>query len=107
MIDPKSWAGPIRSEFRSDADMRELIRVFVDEMPERIASLEAAWEAQCVEDVRGIARQLRGDAGGHGFAIVGDAAAELEFMLQRASEDLGAVRSQFDALVNLCSRASC
>ncbi|MDX2116154.1 MAG: Hpt domain-containing protein [Planctomycetota bacterium] len=107
MIDPDMCPGPIRSQFASDEEMRELVRMFVDEMPARIAALRDAWDASHSKQIESLAHQLKGAAAGYGFAIVGDAAAELESALRSSEHDLSSVRAQFDALVDLCSRAAC
>lgn len=106
MIDPQSWDGPLRSQFQSDDEMRELIEAFVGEMPERIAELQAAWEHANAQELRRLAHSMKGAAPGYGFPIVGDAAAELESVLRKAEHDLASARAEFETLVTLCSRTS-
>ncbi len=104
MTDPKGPAGPIRSEMSSDADMLEIIQMFVDEMPERVAALEDAWRVHDTEALTRVAHQLKGASPGYGYSSVGDAAAILERSLKSADQDLSSVQAQFDHLIDLCSR---
>lgn len=106
MIDPKNWTGPIRSQFDSDLEMREIIRMFVDEMPQRLDALRTAWDASRADELQRLAHQLKGAAAGYGFPIVGDAAAELESALRNTERELVEVRSEFETLVDLCARTA-
>lgn len=104
MTDPRGPSGPIHSDLSSDADMLEIIQLFVDEMPERIAALEQAWHDSNAVSLARIAHQLKGASAGHGYAVVGDAAAALEYSLKSADHDLSSVQSQLEALIALCGR---
>lgn len=99
-------ATPILSEFASDSEMLELIQSFVDEMPDRISELEAAWRSEDAETLERVAHQLKGASAGYGFAIVGEAAAELEATMKAIDNDLEAASNEFKQLVDLCSRAA-
>lgn len=96
----------ITSDLAGDPEMRELIQMFVDELPERIAALEQAWEGANAAEIARIAHQLKGASAGYGFKVVGDAAARLEHFIKGAQDDLAGAKSDFDALVDLCGRAS-
>ncbi len=96
---------PLISEFADDAEMAELIELFVAEMPERICSLRSAFEQAATEDLQRLAHQLKGAAPGYGYPAIGVAAADLEEAAKqaRALDDL---RAELDELLNLCRRAS-
>ncbi len=101
---------PILSEFSDEPEMLELIEQFVAEMPARVKALRAAWTAREMNAVRRTAHQLKGAAGGYGFSIIGDTAAELEDRLQEeaSQEECGAideVRELVESLLDLCERA--
>lgn len=83
-----------------------MVRAFVVEMPGRVESFRRAWEDADGAEVRRLAHRLKGDAAGHGFGVVGQAARALEAAMVAAEDDLEAVRSEFEALVALCGRAS-
>lgn len=101
---------PILSEFSDEPEMLELIEQFVAEMPARVKALRAAWTAREMNAVRRTAHQLKGAAGGYGFSIIGDTAAELEDRLQEeASQEerpaIDEVRELVESLLDLCERA--
>lgn len=102
---------PIFSEFADDADMAELIEMFVDEMPERVSQLESCWEQSDGEAIKRLAHQLKGASGGYGFSVVGQAAATLEDAIKEQlsgdqADALSSLQQQFDELVNLCQKVS-
>lgn len=98
----------LRSEFADDPDMRELVELFVREMPQRAESLEAAWSGGRADELRRLAHQLRGASAGYGFAALGTQAGRVEDLLRSAdpSSVLGGVREQVDELVRLCRSVS-
>ena len=95
--------GPIVSEYAGDAEMSEIVDVFVRELPTRASSLTAAVEHDDVASVQRIAHQLKGAAGGYGFPSLTAAAADLEQAAIR--NEPAAIRARADDLVSLCSRA--
>ncbi len=97
---------PIYSAFAEDEEMAELVEMFVEEMPDRISSLQDAWESSARNDLQNIAHQLKGSSAGYGFAAVGRSAADLEDALKDMERELASVKAEFDALLNLCSRVS-
>jgi HPt (histidine-containing phosphotransfer) domain-containing protein len=91
--------------------MREILELFVQEMPARIGELQASWGKRELDKVGRLAHQLKGAGGGYGFPVISDAAATLEQSikgLNSAPTDtvLASVKEQVDALVDLCRRAS-
>jgi HPt (histidine-containing phosphotransfer) domain-containing protein len=62
--------------------MRDLIAMFVDEMPEKVATLESLARSRDSDSLRRLAQQLKGASGGYGFSTVGAAAAVLEESLK-------------------------
>lgn len=106
MIEPNSEAGPLRSEFADDPDMAELVREFVEHLPERMRALEEAWRSANVESAARLAHQLKGASAGYGFTPVGEAAARLERAIRDSSEDLESARGELEQLVALCRRAT-
>lgn len=103
--------GPLRSAYADDPEMAELVELFVSELPERLAALEAAWTSGDSQTLRRMAHQLKGAGAGYGFPVVSDAAGEVETaILARGSAlpeaELKAVRAKVEALVALCRRAA-
>lgn len=107
---PEETAPPIYSEFAHDPDMRELIDLFVEELPERIGKVRRAAEQANAAALRTLAHQLKGAAPGYGFTPLGDAAAVLERLLlgaDRIDESIAArVASSVEELIRVCERAS-
>lgn len=98
---------PLRSEFASDPDMMELVELYVEDMPERIAAMRTCWETADGEELRRLAHQLKGASAGYGFPSVGEVARELETVLKEdPAVELERIRREFDALVDECSRVS-
>jgi CheY-like chemotaxis protein len=96
--------GALTSSFSSDAEMAEIIARFVASLPQRIAALRSEARAGGTGQLLRLAHQLRGAAGGYGFAPISEAAAELEAALKVGGEQ-AAVLQAVDNLADLCSRA--
>lgn len=95
--------GVLRSVFRDDPDMVELIDLFVAELPERVRLLNELTAKGDSEGLRRLAHQLRGASGGYGFEALGQRAGNLEAAL-KAQADADIVRRRVDELIQLCSR---
>ncbi|MDB5100544.1 MAG: Hpt domain protein [Cyanobacteria bacterium RYN_339] len=72
---------PLASTFADDPDMAELVPIFVGMLPDRMAAMRASLAAGDLDALRVTAHQLKGAAGGYGFAPIGHAAATLEAAL--------------------------
>jgi HPt (histidine-containing phosphotransfer) domain-containing protein len=104
----------VLSEFSNDADMRELIEMFVGEMPERVRSLESLWRTRELEPLKRLAHQLKGAGGGYGFSPVSSAAGQLETTLNAAllaattgrldDVSLDRIQSEVNSLIQVCRR---
>jgi HPt (histidine-containing phosphotransfer) domain-containing protein len=103
---------PLVSDFAQDPDMRELVEMFVDEMPDKIRSLQNLWDSRDLENLKRLAHQLKGASGGYGFTVVGGVAGKLEETIKTSSatgtldSQLATVQSQVNELINLCRRVS-
>lgn len=98
---------PIVSEFADEPEMLELIGMFVAEMPGWVKRIRSVWKEQQLGELRRLAHQLKGAAGGYGFSIIGDTAAEIEDRLEESeTEEIEEVRELVESLVDLCQRAS-
>ncbi|MFZ5828553.1 MAG: Hpt domain-containing protein [Planctomycetota bacterium] len=95
---------PIYSQLGGDPDLAEIVNLFVEEMPERVASFEGFFAAGDLEGLRRAAHQLKGAAGSYGFDPISPRAGELEAaILSLAPED--EIRRCLDELVDICQRA--
>ena len=73
----------IDSEFADDPDMVDIVNLFVAGLPERASSLRTAMADGRHDDLKRLAHQLKGAAGGYGFAPIPIAAGELGLCLLR------------------------
>lgn len=104
MSTPKGQNDPLVSELAGDADMVELVEMFVDELPGRVSAMENALAEQDLETLAGLAHQLKGAAGGYGFPTITDAAKEAE-STSKTTADLEKLAAEVQAIAALCSRA--
>ncbi len=94
------------STFGTDPDLGEIVELFVEEMPERIANLLDCASVSDRERLRVAAHQLKGAAGSYGFQPITDCAAQLEAQI-RGDEPEEQIRQSVAALVEICQRARC
>ncbi|MGC3966992.1 MAG: Hpt domain-containing protein [Pirellulales bacterium] len=93
----------ICSTMSADPDFREIVELFVAEVPDRVASLTDAFDANRWADLRRIAHQLKGAAGGYGYPDLTTAASQLEFAID-ASHPVEQIKEQLDGLIELAGR---
>ncbi len=107
MNDPSQPFDPIISDLSGDSDLIDIIEEFVDELPLRVSAMTEAMNEQNFEELRRLAHQLKGAAGGYGFPCITDSALQVEHgidlndtnaMTQKLEKDL-------EALAELCRRA--
>ena len=98
---------PVYSSLASDPDLAELVEIFVESLPQRIQTLQQAFDQGDWETLRRTAHQLKGAAGSYGFDPLSPAAARLEQAVASASDpeqELEGIRQALDELLDLCSR---
>jgi HPt (histidine-containing phosphotransfer) domain-containing protein len=94
----------IYSELGTDPDLRDLIEMFVQEMPFRTAVYEELFTAGNFEELRRAVHQLKGAAGSYGFPVITEAAATVELAI-RNEAPYEEVRQNLDRLIQLCHAA--
>jgi HPt (histidine-containing phosphotransfer) domain-containing protein len=94
---------PIFSKLAGDPDMSELVDLFVDEIPSRLAALESHFAAGDMTKLCQTAHQIKGAAGSYGFTAVTPFAANLEFAA-KANEPEDRVREALEELLATCRR---
>jgi HPt (histidine-containing phosphotransfer) domain-containing protein len=110
MADPQHSQGPLRSEFAGDPEMKELIELFLQELPVRIESIRAAMETGDATALKRLAHQLRGASAGYGYPTLGTAAGAVEDRIkalgaEAAPQTLTKIGAEVGALVDMCRRA--
>jgi HPt (histidine-containing phosphotransfer) domain-containing protein len=105
---PTQQTAPLISTLASDPDMIELVEFFVEEIDDRINTIQASAQADDMAGLRTVAHQLKGAAGGYGFEPISHTAAELERLIDATEADKvsEAIQQQVDELIGLCRRAS-
>ncbi len=96
-------SAPIRSDFADDADMRELVDMFVEELPQRIAEMEQALDGGDLDLLRTLTHQLKGAGGGYGFQVITEVAREAEGAIKDGS-DLEKLQQNVAELIAVCKR---
>jgi HPt (histidine-containing phosphotransfer) domain-containing protein len=93
----------VYSEFGTDPDLAELVEIFVEGMPQRIATLNEQLAGSQWEALSRTAHQLKGSAGSYGFGQVTPLAARLEVEARQAQAP-DRIRDAAERLIDLCSR---
>lgn len=92
-----------RSDFADDPDMAEIVALFVSELPQRMAAMQAALAGNDIERLRTLAHQLKGAAGGYGFPKLGEAAALIDRGIKEGC-DGNVLRSRLGMLAAIAGR---
>ena len=95
--------GAILSEL-AGTDLADLVEEFVDALPARVATIQAAIDDADLAALASIAHQLKGSAGGYGFPSITAAAGVVELGARGAAE-MKAIEEQARSLIELCGRA--
>ncbi len=93
---------PIYSSYSGDEDMAELIELFVNEIPEKLEVIQSHLSSENWEELRRVAHQLKGSAGGYGFDCITAYAQRLESALHGA-RDLPTIQSSASELISQLS----
>lgn len=96
---------PVYSALAAEEDIREIIVLYVDEMPERVDKLQNAFDEKNWDELRTAVHQLKGSAGSHGFAELSRAALELENAL-KSSQAEDQIAETLRNLIELCRRTT-
>ena len=102
---PPCKPAPLVSELAGDPDLADLVSAFVSELPARIEAIQKALTVQEGKQLRVLAHQLKGAAGGYGFPTITEAAKALELSV-KSQAGLDEIKTRIDSLAQLCNRAS-
>lgn len=101
---------PIASDFADDPEMKELVRLFTTELPNRVGAIQAACESREIAVLRRAVHQLKGASGGYGYPTIGQAAKAVEDRLRDVTSgdepSWKGIKRQVDQLADLCRRAA-
>lgn len=105
MTSPDGDHEPYLSEYADDPDLRDIVMLFVDELPKRVLAVKAAFEARDLEQLKTLAHQMRGSAGGYGFGTIGTTAEEIELELLGEQSNLSLIQERIEDLASICQAA--
>lgn len=91
------------SSLAGDPDLGEIVDLFVDEMPGRVAKLAACLSSGDWEQLGRFAHQMKGACGSYGFHQLTSTAARLEQAARHEPEE-AAIREAVEELVALCEK---
>jgi HPt (histidine-containing phosphotransfer) domain-containing protein len=91
------------SALAADADLAELVAMFVEEMPGRVRAFEVQFESANRDELARLAHQLKGSAGSYGFDQLTPFAARLESVI-RGGEPPESIQLALDELIDSCWR---
>jgi signal transduction histidine kinase/CheY-like chemotaxis protein len=92
------------STFEHDEDMKEIVHLFVRDLPERSSAILRASQAADVDTLQRLAHQLKGAAGGYGFPRITEAALAVERDIAEGA-DAPRLQRHVEELASLCRRA--
>ena len=82
--------------------MAKLVEKFLAKLDDRMSAIRAAADAQDAQQLKVLAHQLKGAAGGYGFPAISDAARSIEL---NESSDIAALTQTINSLAELCNSA--
>jgi HPt (histidine-containing phosphotransfer) domain-containing protein len=94
----------IYSELASDDSMLELVEMFVEEIPDRVKSLQDALNAENYEGLKHLAHQLKGAAGGYGFHDITEPSRALEISSEANLDNPTLIRQDAETLIGFLNR---
>jgi histidine phosphotransfer protein HptB len=103
MTQANSTSEYVYSSLAVDPELGEIVEMFVEEMPGRVASLLDHFNKKDWDSLRQGAHQLKGAAGSYGFADISPSAGKLEAAL-RDGEPEHHIYEAITELVDLCGR---
>ena len=93
----------VYSTLGADPDLGDLVEMYVDEMPDRIAALKGAFQRGEMEDLRREAHQMKGAGGSYGFDQLTPVAAALECAVSH-HESVETIEQTLEKLLDVCLR---
>jgi len=105
--DPNGATSSLRSRFADDPDMGQIVQMFVQEMPQRVALLSTAWDLHDLASLRRLTHQLKGSGGGYGFPAISESAGKVEEIVASVisgdqSPDTAPLQRELRELLELC-----
>lgn len=103
MVLSSSEIDAIYSTLGGDPELGELVEMYVDEMPERIATFEQAFSSDDQEALQRAAHQMKGAGQSYGFDQLTPLAAAVEYAV-RDGEPKEKILKLVEELIGVCHR---
>lgn len=91
------------STFGADPDLGELVEMYVDDMPDRIAAMEQSFSSGDLETLQRTAHQMKGAGESYGFAQLTLLAAAVEYSVEGGGPE-ESIQQKLHELVDVCKR---
>lgn len=95
--------GLFHSRLAADEGLADLVELFVDELPARVARLRACFDAENWDELQRYSHQINGAAGSYGFDPLTPAATRLERAVA-ARDPCEQIAAALEELEALCQR---
>jgi diguanylate cyclase (GGDEF)-like protein len=99
----KHSAKKLRSTLAGNAKMEEVITRFVSRLPERVSQIQKLLVEEDLDAIKQAAHQLKGAAGGYGFAELTDAAGRVEARI-KTHDAFDAITQEVQSLIGLITQ---
>ncbi len=86
-----------------DPDLGELVDMFADEMPQRVATIQSCWDNGDLEGLGRAAHQLKGAAGSYGFEDLTPSLQRLDHRVRQSAAE-SEIEAAIAEVTELCSR---
>jgi len=87
-----------------DPDLGDLVEMFVQEIPRRVAKLQECWDEADMEGLERAAHQLKGAAGSYGFEELTPALTRLDYSVRTLRSE-AEILSAIEEVAALCALA--
>jgi len=105
MSDERKKTDVLMSTLAPELELGDLVVEFVDELPKRLAAIEQALADANLNALRRLTHQLKGSAGGFGFAPITKVAGRVEQQAINGA-DIESLRTSLAELATLCRKVS-
>ncbi len=94
---------PIISELANDQDYREVIEIFLEDLPLELQAISEAYDNSDIDQLKYHIHTIKGAGGSAGFPVIKEKAAQAEKNVIEG--ELDSLQSSIDELTQLCKRA--
>jgi signal transduction histidine kinase/DNA-binding response OmpR family regulator len=95
--------GTIFSTMNDQPRMKQILKEFVEGLPEEVTKMQRLWDAQDLASLRRVVHQLRGSGGGYGFNSISELATYAEAAID-AADDLESIKRKIHSLTGVIGR---